>query len=101
MVARTTDKASKSPTWRRAARRKLMKKNPGGKSPVPISKYPNADLKPRQRETMKPQQLYQTHPQYNDYPLAVFRGHLYQEVRFFKFCTWRNETGVKKTTDWM
>jgi hypothetical protein len=52
-------------------------------------------------ETMKPQQLYQTHPQYNDYSLAVFRGHLYQEVRFVKFCTWRNETGVKKTTDWM
>jgi hypothetical protein len=53
-------------------------------------------------KTMEPRQLYQTRPQYhNNYPLEVFRGHIYQEVRFVKFCKWRNDTGQQKADAWM
>jgi hypothetical protein len=51
--------------------------------------------------TMKPKAFHLTQAEYQLYPLEVFRGHIYQEVRFGKFCTWRNETGKKKATDWM
>jgi hypothetical protein len=52
--------------------------------------------------TMKPVDFQQTRPEYRDgYPLAVFRGHIYQEIRFSKFCQWRQDTGQKKATAWM
>jgi hypothetical protein len=54
------------------------------------------------QKTMKPAQFHMTRPEFQVYPLAVFRGHIYQEERFSKFCTWRNEDPKqKKATDWM
>jgi hypothetical protein len=53
------------------------------------------------QKTMKPSDFHKTRAEYQQYPLAVFRGHIYQEQRFNKFCTWRNEDPKqKKATDW-
>lgn len=47
-----------------------------------------------------PKELYKTRKAYQVYPLKVFREHIHQEIRFQKFCTWRNETKKKKATEW-
>ena len=40
----------------------------------------------RKHKTMKPQQLYQSRKEYYDnYPLTVFREHIYQEEKRRKF----------------
>jgi hypothetical protein len=49
-----------------------------------------------------PTEFYTSRPEYQVYPLQTFREHIYQEIHFSKFCTWRNEdVKVKKSTDWM
>jgi hypothetical protein len=51
--------------------------------------------------TLSPKDFRMTRPEYQLYPLKVFREHIYQEVRFVKFCKWRNDTKKKKATAWM
>jgi hypothetical protein len=59
------------------------------------------DVSANRHAATPPKQLYNSRPEYQDYPLKVFREHIYQEVRFVKFCTWRTDTGKKKATDYV
>jgi hypothetical protein len=53
-------------------------------------------------KTMTPKELHEIRPEYStNYSLAVFRGHIYQEVRFVKYCTWRKDSGVKKADEFV
>jgi hypothetical protein len=48
------------------------------------------DVKEGRHNSMKPQDLYQSRPEYyNNYPLSVFRKHIDQEVRRQKTCAMR------------
>lgn len=44
-----------------------------------------ADIASNKHLQLKPQQLHQTHPDYQLFPLNVFRGHIHQEVKLQKF----------------
>lgn len=49
-------------------------------------------------ERIFPIQLYQSRPEYyKHYSLKTIREHIYQEKRFFKYCTWRNDAEAEKT----
>lgn len=51
-------------------------------------------------EQLKPKELQKKRRAYLQYPLDVFRDHIYQEVRFQKFVTWRNDTNQAKANQW-
>ena len=56
-------------------------------------------LKKKDEEPIFPIHLYESRTDYQVYPLHVFRGHIYQEMRFQKYCTWRNDVDVAKETE--
>lgn len=58
------------------------------------------DVRDGKHNQQKPKELYETRAAYREFPLTVFRVHIFQEVRFQKFCTWRNETKQRRATDW-
>lgn len=58
------------------------------------------DVKAGKHEQLEPKQLHQMRLAYKEFPLDVFREHIYQEVRKQKYCTWRNETNQRRATDW-
>lgn len=59
------------------------------------------DMEAGMHTEMKPRQLYQSRPCYQAFALDIFRGHIYQQVRRQKYCTWRNESGKPKANEWM
>lgn len=46
------------------------------------------------------EELRATRLAYRRFPVDVFRGHIHQENRRVKYCTWRNDTKQKKATEW-
>jgi hypothetical protein len=50
----------------------------------------------RKHETLTPQALHNTQKEYKDYPLLVFRKHIYQEVKRRKFIAQRKAMAEKK-----
>lgn len=59
------------------------------------------DVENGEHKRVAPRILHESREAYKVYPLKVFREHVHQEVRFQKFCTWRNETKKAKATEWM
>jgi hypothetical protein len=47
-------------------------------------------------ETLMPQALQNTQKEYKDYPLTVFRKHIYQEVKHHKFIAQRKAMAENK-----
>lgn len=64
-------------------------------------KWLKEDVKAGVHKHNRPSQLYRTRDAYQEFPLAVFCKHVYQEVRFQKFCTWRHDTKKPKANEWM
>ena len=54
------------------------------------------DIDNRQHETLTPKALHNTQKEYKDYPLLVFRKHIYQEVKRRKFIAQRKAMAEKK-----
>lgn len=58
------------------------------------------DIAAGRHKLVKPKELYNERQAYQQFPLDVFREHIYQEERFQKYCTWRNDTNQPKTNAW-
>lgn len=59
------------------------------------------DVAENKHKEMKPSELYLERPCYQAFSLDVFRGHIHQEVRLQKYCTWRSDKGKPKANEWM
>lgn len=57
------------------------------------------DVKNGVHETMTPQELHGTRPEYKMFLLDDFRPRIYQEVRYQKFCNWLEKKRHEKNED--
>jgi hypothetical protein len=78
--------------------------------PVPVTNYRNeprwegssakkllrADVTSGKHKTMAPTDLWKTQEAYQQYPLDIFRNHIYQEKRYQLFCKGMSEMQLNK-----